>query len=71
MPLYAIIAFLFLHIVIYCDILYTVLMYRGAAQRQAAGYISVKEVMLMRITLHIGAFTVTIIVKRNRRHSAK
>ena len=25
----------------------------------------------MRITLHIGAFTVTIIVKRRNRHSAK
>ena len=25
----------------------------------------------MRITLHIGAFTVTIVVKRRNRHSAK
>ena len=33
---------------------------------------SEKEVKLMRITLHIGAFTVTIIVKRRgNRHSAK
>ena len=32
---------------------------------------SVEEVRLMRITLHIGAFTVTIIVKRRNRHSGK
>ena len=33
---------------------------------------SEKEVNAMRITLHIGAFTVTIIVKRRgNRHSAK
>ena len=30
-----------------------------------------KGVKLMRITLHIGKFTVTIIVKSNYRHSAK
>ena len=30
-----------------------------------------KGVRLMRITLHIGRFTVTIIVKSNYRHSAK
>ena len=30
-----------------------------------------KGVRLMRITLHIGKFTVTIIVKSNYRHSAK
>ncbi|MBR1389918.1 MAG: hypothetical protein IJ567_00455 [Lachnospiraceae bacterium] len=33
--------------------------------------ISRKGVRLMRITLHIGKFTVTIIVKSNNRHSAK
>ena len=30
-----------------------------------------KGVKLMRITLHIGKYTVTIIVKSNNRHSAK
>ena len=30
-----------------------------------------EEVKHMRITLHIGGFTVTIIVKSNNRHSAK
>lgn len=43
----------------------------GAAQRQAVGYTTRKGVLLMRITLHIGRFTVTIIVKSRNRHSAK
>ncbi len=30
-----------------------------------------KEVRQMRITLHFGRYTVTIIVKRNNRHSAQ
>ena len=34
-------------------------------------YILRKGVTLMRITLHIGPYTVTIIVKRGNRHSAK
>ena len=34
-----------------------------AAQRQAVGHTTRKGVRLMRITLHIGPFTVTIIVK--------
>lgn len=34
-------------------------------------YLLRKEVMSMRITLHIGRFTITIIVKDNNRHSAK
>ncbi len=40
-------------------------------ERQAVGYTTRKGVLLMRITLHIGAFTVTIIVKSRNRHSAK
>ena len=44
----------------------------GTAQRQAVGHTTRKGVRLMRITLHIGAFTVTIVVKkRENRHSAK
>ena len=43
----------------------------GAAQRQAVGYTTRKGVLPMRITLHIGRFTVTIIVKSRNRHSAK
>ena len=35
------------------------------------GHTTRKGVRLMRITLHIGAFTVTIIVKSRNRHSAK
>jgi len=35
----------------------------GAAQRQAVGHTTRKGVRLMRITLHIGPFTVTIIAK--------
>ena len=44
---------------------------RSTATAQAAYHHLRKEVMLMRITLHIGRFTVTIIVKSNNRHSAK
>ena len=45
---------------------------RGTAiRRQAVGYNLRKEVKPMRITLHIGVLTVTIIVKRRNRHSAK
>ncbi len=40
-------------------------------EAQAVDHHLIKEVMRMRITLHIGRFTVTIIVKRNNRHSAK
>jgi len=40
-------------------------------ERQAVGYTTRKGVRLMRITLHIGAFTVTIIVKRRNRHPAR
>lgn len=40
-------------------------------ERQAVGYTTRKGVLLMRITLHIGRFTVTIIVKSRNRHSAK
>jgi hypothetical protein len=43
----------------------------STAQAQAAGHHLRKELMFMRITLHIGQFTVTILVKRNNRHSAK
>ncbi|CUO71694.1 Uncharacterised protein [Flavonifractor plautii] len=43
----------------------------GAAQRQAVSHTSRKGVRPMRITLHIGRFTVTIIVKSRNRHSAK
>ena len=39
--------------------------------RQAVGYHLRKEVMVMRITLHIGSFTITVIVKRNNRHLAE
>ncbi len=36
------------------------------------GYILREEVELMRITFHVGDFTVTIMIKRRRnRHSAK
>ena len=45
---------------------------RTLHRRQAVGHTTRKGVRLMRITLHIGAFTVTIIVKkRENRHSAK
>ena len=40
-------------------------------ERQAVGHTTRKGVLLMRITLHIGRFTVTIIVKSRNRHSAK
>ena len=40
-------------------------------ERQAVSYTTRKGVLLMRITLHIGRFTVTIIVKSRNRHSAK
>ena len=40
-------------------------------ERQAVGYTTRKGVLSMRITLHIGRFTVTIIVKSRNRHSAK
>jgi len=40
-------------------------------KRQAVGHASRKGVGLMRITLHIGPFTVTIIVKRRNRHPAR
>ncbi len=36
-------------------------------KRQAVGHATRKGVRLMRITLHIGSFTVTIIVKRGNR----
>ena len=40
--------------------------------RQAVGHTTRKGVRLVRITLHIGAYTVTIVVrKRENRHSAK
>ncbi len=35
------------------------------------GYILRKGVRLMRITFHIGAYTVTIVVKRRNRHPAR
>ena len=40
-------------------------------ERQAVSYTTRKGVLSMRITLHIGRFTVTIIVKSRNRHSAK
>ena len=41
-------------------------------ERQAVGYTTRKGVLLMRITLHIGPYTVTIIVKRREnRHPAR
>ena len=40
-------------------------------ERQAVGYTTRKGVLLMRITPHIGPFTVTIIVKRRNRHPAR
>ena len=43
----------------------------GVAQRQAVSHTSRKGVRPMRITLHIGAFTVTIIVKRRNRHPGR
>ena len=46
---------------------------RSGAARTAGGYgyTTRKGVLLMRITLHIGSFTVTIIVKSRNRHSGK
>ena len=46
---------------------------RSGAARTAGGYgyTPAKGVLLMRITLHIGRFIVTIIVKSRNRHSAK
>ena len=46
---------------------------RSGAARTAGGYgyTPAKGVLLMLITLHIGRFTVTIIVKSRNRHSAK
>ena len=46
---------------------------RSGAARTAGGYgyTPAKGVLLMRITLHIGRFTVTIIVKSRNRHCAK
>ena len=46
---------------------------RSGAARTAGGYgyTPAKGVLLMRITLHIGRFTVTIIVKSRNRHSGK
>ena len=47
-------------------------MQSGAARTAGGyGYTPAKGVLLMRITLHIGRFTVTIIVKSRNRHSAK
>jgi len=47
-------------------------MQSGAARTAGGyGYTTRKGVLLMRITLHIGAFTVTIIVKSRNRHSGK
>lgn len=43
----------------------------STAIAQAVGLYFRKEVRRMRITLHIGKFTVTIIVKSSNRHSAK
>ena len=40
-------------------------------ERQAVDHTTRKGVLSMRITLHIGRFTVTIIVKSRNRHSAK
>ena len=40
-------------------------------RRRRLATISGEEVEPMRVTLHIGQFTVTVIVKRNNRHSAK
>ncbi len=40
-------------------------------KRQAVSYTTRKGVRLMRITLHIGAYTVTIIVKRRNRHPGR
>ena len=46
---------------------------RSGVARTAGGYgyTPAKGVLLMRITLHIGRFTVTIIVKSRNRHSGK
>ena len=46
---------------------------RSGAARTAGGYgyTPAKGVLLMRITLHIGRFIVTIIVKSRNRHSGK
>ena len=48
-------------------------MYRGAAQRQAASYISVKEVKHMRltITLTLRKLMFQFIIKSRNRHSGK
>ena len=40
-------------------------------KRQAVGHTTRKGVSPMRLTIHIGRFTVTIIVKSRDRHSAK
>ena len=49
------------------------ILYRGAAQRQAASYISVKEVKHMRltITLTLRKLMFQFIIKSRSRHSAK
>ena len=44
---------------------------KALQQRQAGSHIPGQGVRPMRITLHIGRFTVTIIVKSRNRHSAK
>ena len=48
----------------------------GANNKRAGGWLHLrKEVSLMRITFHIGRFTITIVVKERKkqadRHSAK
>lgn len=40
-------------------------------RRLAIYLLSRKEVMVMRVTLQIGEFTVSIVIKRNNRHSDK
>ena len=37
----------------------------------AAGHTLREEVRLMRITLHIGIYTITIVVKRRNRHPGR
>ena len=48
-----------------------VIMPMALHERQAVGHTTRKGVRRMRITLHIGRYTVTIIVKSRNRHSAK
>ncbi len=44
---------------------------KGIAKTGRFSHTFVKEVRQMRITLHIGPFTVTILVKRRNRHPAR